>query len=287
MQKDYKYHKLNRSELPSKFSSIDPLPNTIYYCGDNLLANLEKPTVAIVGSRKPTTYGREVTEMFTRALSTKGIIIVSGLALGIDSIAHKACVDSGSRTIAILPCGPGLIYPSSHRLLAQRILESNGNLLTEYPENTPAYKQNFIARNRIISGLADIVVVTEANERSGTLHTANFALSQGKTVMAVPGPITSPYSKGTNNLIKAGAIPLTEPADIFFKLGIRESKTSGIIASNQEEYSILALLAEGVRDGQELLDKSQLELQIFNQTLTMLEINGRIRALGNNQWTNQ
>ena len=287
MQKEYKYHKLNSSELPEKFNSIDPLPNTIYYRGGDLLTNLEKPTVAIVGSRKPTTYGREVTEMFTRALSSKGIIIVSGLALGIDSIAHKTCVESGGQTIAVLPCGPGLIYPSSHRSLAQRIIELDGNLLTEYPENTPAYKQNFIARNRIISGLADIVIVTEANERSGTLHTANFALSQGKTVMAVPGPITSPYSKGTNNLIKAGAIPLTEPSDIFFKLGMRESRPSEITANNQEEYTILTLLSQGVRDGQELLDRSHLVPQIFNQTLTMLEINGKIKALGNNQWTNQ
>lgn len=287
MQKDFIYHKLNQSELPQKFEGIEPFPKQIFFCGAGLNNLLKKPTVAIVGSRKPTVYGREVTEMFARELASKGIVIISGLALGIDSIAHKACLKTNGQTIAVLPCGAGMIYPSSHYSLAMDIIQSDGSLITEYPQNAPIFKQNFIARNRIISGLADIIIVTEASERSGTLHTANFALSQGKTVMAVPGPITGPYSRGTNNLIKTGAIPLTDTSDLLFLLGIDSSKSQIINARNQEEYIILSLLTKGIRDGHVLLSKSRLEPQIFNQTLTMLEINGQIAPLGNNQWYRQ
>ncbi len=285
MQNNYKYHKLYSADLPAKFSAIDPLPNQVSYCGGNLNTLLSKPTVAIVGSRKPTTYGREVTERIASELSACGIVIISGLALGVDSIAHKACINAGGQTIAVLPCGEGSIYPSSHRQLAISILKSGGSLITEYPAGAPALKQNFIARNRIISGLADVVIVTEASERSGTLHTANFALAQGKTVMAVPGPITSPYSRGTNNLIKAGALPLTDKSDVLFKLGVSPHQSAKIIANNQEEYIILSLLKDGIRDGHSLLIKSQLPPQIFNQTLTMLEINGLITPLGADQWS--
>lgn len=284
MQKDYHYHKLDKNDLPEKLTTIDEPPKQLFYRGEDPNKHLINPSVAIVGSRKPTPYGREVTTMLARELATKGVIIVSGLALGVDSIAHQACVDVGGTTIAVLPCGPEMIYPSTHRALALKILRTGGSLVTEYPEGTPALKVNFIARNRLVSGMADVVIVTEAAEKSGTLHTANFALAQGKTVMAVPGPITSPLSKGTNSLIKAGAIPITDVSDIIFKLGISEAKNQQINASNQEEYIILSLLKDGIRDGHELLNLSTLEPQVFNQTITMLEINGQIVALGSNQW---
>lgn len=284
MQNNYNYHKLIYKEIPERLQLIDSPPKQLFYRGESLDKQLINACVAIVGSRKPTNYGREVTSMLARELSNRGVIIVSGLALGIDSIAHQATLEASGKTIAVLPCGPEKIYPSTHRNLAKRILQQKGTLVTEYPEGTVALKSNFIARNRLISGLSDIVVVTEASEKSGTLHTANFALSQGKTVMAVPGPITSPYSKGTNNLIKSGAIPITDVSDIIFKLGLPDSRKQVINATNQEEYIILSLLSNGVRDGHELLQLSQLDTQLFNQTLTMLEINGQITALGANQW---
>lgn len=284
MQKDYNYHKLVKGEIPQKLRQIDDVPEQLFYRGENPNALLDKPSVAIVGSRKPTNYGREVTIMLARELAAKGVIVISGLALGVDSIAHQACIEAGGKTIAVLPCGPEMIYPSTHHSLAIKILQTGGSLVTEYPEDTPALKQNFIARNRLVSGMADIVIVTEAAEKSGTLHTANFALSQGKTVMAVPGPISSPLSKGTNNLIKTGAIPITDVSDVTFKLGLSSSKKHTINASNEHEYVILSLLLGGTRDGHELLNLSGLEAHIFNQTLTMLEINGQIMALGSNQW---
>jgi DNA processing protein len=285
MQKSYNYHKLNTTEVPERLQQIDSPPKQLYVVGDDLSKLLSRPTITIVGTRKPSPYGHEVTARIAHQLASRGAIIVSGLALGVDSIAHKACLEAGGQTIAVLPCGPERVYPSTHRQLAKQIVEQSGSLVTEYDEGTPPMRQNFIARNRLVSGLGDVVIVTEAAEKSGTLHTANFALAQGKTVMAVPGPITNPLSKGTNNLIKSGALPLTGIEDVLFELGIDSQISQQIIAKTPEEQIILQLLQSGVRDGHQLVVESKLAPQIFNQTLTMLEINGQIKALGNNHWT--
>jgi DNA processing protein len=285
MQKSYKYHKLNVTELPERLQQIDSPPKQLYVVGQDLSKLLSCPTVSIVGTRKPSPYGYEVTAKLAQQLANRGVVIVSGLALGVDSIAHKACLEAGGQTIAVLPCGPEKVYPNTHRQLAKQIVEKGGSLITEYDEGTPPMRQNFIARNRLVSGLGDVVIVTEAAEKSGTLHTANFALAQGKTVMAVPGPITSPLSKGTNNLIKTGALPLTSVDDVLFELGIDNQTSEQIIAKTPEEQVILQLLQTGIRDGHQLLTESKLPTHLFNQTLTMLEINGQIKALGNNHWT--
>lgn len=287
MQKNYNYHKLNTTRIPERLQQIDSAPKQLYVCGNTLDDLLAKPAVTIVGSRKPSPYGYEVTVMLASKLASKGVVIISGLALGVDSIAHKACLEAGGQTIAVLPCGPEKIYPSTHRQLAKQIVEQGGSLVTEYDEGTLPLRQNFIARNRLVSGLGDIVIVTEAAEKSGTLHTANFALTQGKTVMSVPGPITSPLSKGTNNLIKSGALPLTVIDDVLFELGITDEIPQKIIAKTAEEQTILELLQSGIRDGHQLLTESKLPPQTFNQALTMLEINGQVKALGNNHWTLQ
>lgn len=285
MQNYYDYHKLDSSELPHRLKQLDQPPKQLFVKGSSLDSLIEKtPTVAIVGSRKPTNYGKEVTTEIAKSLAKQGVTIVSGLAFGIDSIAHQACIDVAGKTIAVLPSALNNIYPKMHRNLAENILKAGGNLTSEYPESTPILKHNFIARNRLISGLADIIIVTEATEKSGTLHTANFGLVQAKTIMAVPGSILSPYSKGTNNLIKSGALPVTDISDILFELGIKKNQSSKINASSPEEYIILELLKEGIRDGFVLQQKSKLSTQLFNQTLTLLEINGQINPMGNNQW---
>lgn len=284
MQKDYNYHKLNSAEIPKKLKEIPSPPKQLFLAGESLELLLARPTVAIIGSRKPTPYGRSVTGMLVKALVDKNVVIISGLALGIDSIAHQTTVERSGQTIAVLPCGPDIIYPSSHRNLATRILQAGGSLLTEYPPHSTALKSNFIARNRLVSALADVVIVVEAAEKSGTLHTVNFALDQGRTVMAVPGPITSAYSRGTNNLIKTGAQPITEPKDIFRELNLADTDTKKPSANSPAEYAILALLASGITDGHQLQQSAKLPPAIFNQTLTLLEINGQIQAIGNNQW---
>jgi DNA processing protein len=158
--------------------------------------------------------------------------------------------------------------------------------MSEYPEGTPGFKDHFIARNRIVAGLAQALLITEAAEKSGTLHTAKFALEQGRDVLAVPGNITSPGSAGTNNLIKTGATPVTSVDDVLYALNLRDTvfETIAIRGDNAEEQAILDLLQEGTTEGVELLSCSRLQAPAFNQALTMLEISGKIRPLGNNQW---
>jgi DNA processing protein len=213
-------------------------------------------------------------------------VIVSGLALGVDGIAHQACLEAGGTTVAVLANGLDKVYPATHTALAKRILEQGGTSMSEYAAGMPGFKYNFIARNRIVAGLADALLITEAAEKSGTLHTARFALEQGRDVLAVPGNITSPASAGTNNLIKTGATPVTSVQDILYVLGIdKATPKTTVRGQNADEQAIIDLLQAGTTDGSELLIRSTLPASLFNQTLTMLEISGKIRPLGNNLWT--
>lgn len=247
---------------------------------------LKRPCVAIVGSRKLTSYGREVTEKITEELARAGITIISGLALGTDSVAHRACLAAGGKTIAVLPTPITKIYPAAHRGLAKEIVATGGALVSEYTEKDAVGRWNFVARNRIIAALADAVLIPEAALKSGSLHTARYALELGREVLAVPGPITSPTSEGTNNLLKHGAIPVTEANDVFFVLGITPAEQAKVKpkSDNPSEQLILDLLASGVIDGAELLAKCGQQPSEFNQTLTMLELAGQIRSLGANNW---
>lgn len=280
-----KKHKLSRAEIPQVLQTIPSPPKELFIIGD-LPALLKKPRLTVVGSRRVTTYGWQVTEQLTRQAAQKGIVIISGLALGVDSIAHQAALDVGGATIAVLPASVEEVYPRSHVQLAQRIVEQGGALVSEYPQGMSPRRENFIARNRLVAGLGDAILVTEAAAKSGTLHTVNFALEQGKPVLAIPGNITSAQSEGTNQLIKTGAIPVTDVSDILEALAIEAPVVvDEIVAASPAEYAILFLLSAGTSDGAELLNQSKLEPAIFNQTLTMLEITGRVKALGNNHWS--
>lgn len=276
---------LKSSQFPIRLSSLTDSPEQLYVLGNTNLLNAEH-ALSVVGSRKITPYGRQITTDLVEDVAKHGVIIVSGLALGVDALAHQACLNVNGKTIAVMPCGLDNIYPASHRNLALKILENDGLLVSEYSQGVRPLKHHFIARNRIVSGLGDAILVTEASRQSGTIHTANFALEQGRTVMAVPGNITSPESQGTNNLIRNGASPVTEVQDIFEVLEINTEKESvEVFASNDQEQTVLELLKSGVSDGDELLAGSRLDVSSFNQTLTMLEITGKIKALGNNQWS--
>lgn len=276
---------LKSTDLPERLKQIAGPPKELFAIGNtNLLS--DTTLLAVVGSRKVSPYGRSVTTQLVTNAAGRGIVIVSGLALGVDSIAHQAALEAGGKTIAILPCGLDRIYPSSHTQLARNIVRSGGLLLSEYPEGTTPYKTNFVARNRLIAGVAEALLVTEAAQKSGSLHTVKFALEQGKSILAVPGPITSQLSVGTNNLIKSGAIPITEPADILEALNLVSNSPIQLpLAQNSEEAIILEMLASGVSDSSELLAKSELTAVVFNQTLTMLEITGKIRPIGAGHWT--
>jgi len=265
-------------------ASLEKSVKSLWYSGE--LPPERRPAVAIVGTRKPTTYGKETAYRLSYELAQRGIVVVSGLALGIDGIAHQAALDAGGTTIAILPTSLDAIYPYSHRSLAERIVQAGGALITEYQAGERAYKSNFIARNRLVSALSDGLLIVEAAQRSGTLATAGFALEQGKPVMAVPGNITSPMSVGCNVLIKKGARCITSTEDILEELGMAPDTPMQLpLAYSDEEQSILTLLAEGIRDGEVLQQQSKLAPSQFSQTLTMLELEGKVRALGANQWT--
>ena len=184
------------------------------------LAALAAPCVAIVGPRAPTAYGRVVARALARALASAGLVVVSGLARGVDAEAHEGALDAGGRTIAFQACGPERVYPAEHRRLAARIAAS-GAVVSELPPGTPPRAPHFPLRNRLISGLSLAVVVVEAREQSGTLVTARHAAEQGVDVLAVPGPIDAPTSRGTNRLLRDGAKPLLDVRDVLDAIGIR------------------------------------------------------------------
>lgn len=271
--------------FPKVLKNIPTPPTILYIAGDSLEELLALPRVTIVGSRKVTAYGKAITTQLAGELAREGVVIVSGLAIGVDALAHKAALDAGGLTIAVLPCGLDTIYPRGHYTLAMNILKQGGALITEYPDGTIPYPGNFVARNRITAGLSNVTLITEAAKKSGTLHTARFALEQGRDVMAVPGNITSPNSSGTNTLIKSGAQPVTETADIFHALGMRpKTKKAHPEGDTPEQQVIIDLIAAGEEDGATIQALSLLDIRIFNQSLTMLEITGKVRSLGNNKW---
>jgi DNA processing protein len=265
--------------------TIAKMPKTLYFIGN--LPTDRRPTVAIVGTRKPTAYGKEVTYQLAYDLAKKGVVIISGLALGVDGIAHRAALDAGGTTIAILACGLDHLYPAAHKDLANEIVKNGGAIMSEYEPDIQARDFQFLARNRIVSGLSDAVIVTEAAARSGTLSTVNHALDQNREVFAVPGNITSPLSVGCNALIKQGALPITSADDVFEIIApdLLNLQHTLALGSTPLETKIIKLIQSGIRDGDQLQQQSGADVSEFSQTLSMLEITGTVRALGGNQWT--
>ena len=266
------------SEIPSP-------PKQLYVMGTLPAERL--PSVAIVGTRKPSSYGKEVTQRLAYDLAKKGLVIISGLALGVDGIAHRAALEAGGITIAVLANGLPQIYPATHKDLAHQITKQEGAVLSEYEPETSARTYQFLQRNRIVSGLSDAIIITEAAARSGTLNTAMHALEQGKEVFVVPGNITSPLSTGCNTLLKQGARPATCADDILEVIApdLLQSQATLALGNSPLETTIIQLLTSGVRDGEELQRRSGSTISEFNTALTMMEITGSIRALGANQWT--
>lgn len=268
---------INNHKLLAPLGQLPQPVKELHTRGDTFLELLKKPRLAIVGSRRASSYGQQVTAKLARDLAGQGVVIVSGLALGVDSIAHWGALEAGGATIAVLPGSLERVYPASHSGLARQITEQGGALVTEYDSTYgPPQKHQFIARNRIIAALSQAVLITEAAQKSGSLHTAQFALEQGQDVLVVPGNITSPTSAGTNHLLKQGAIPITEAQDILDHLGVTATSQPTYRAENSAQATILSLLKANIRTPAELLLRSKLEVGEFNETLTMLEINGAI-----------
>jgi DNA processing protein len=273
--------------FPEVLRHIPSPPKTLYHQGAPLAELLERPRVAIVGSRSITPYGRQVTGELAGKLAGQGLVIISGLALGVDAAAHQAALAADGLCIAVLPGPLDKIVPATNRRLAMKILARGGVLVSEYASGEQPFRQNFIARNRLVSGLAQAVVITEAAEKSGSLYTADFALDQGRDVMAVPGNITNLGSVGTNTLIKRGkAGAITSYIDVLntLNLQVHGRPVHTVRGRNAHEQTVIDLLAQGISDGDELLRGSQLSASEFNQALTMLEIGGLVRPLGANRW---
>jgi DNA processing protein len=207
VSQDFEYIPQGSSKFPKRLKVIPDPPKGVYIRGK--LPDDETPAAAIIGTRNNSLYGRQAAQTITAELARLGIIIVSGMALGLDTHAHKAAIAASGQTIAVLPCGIDICYPQSNIGLYKQIPQ-NGTLLSEFAPGTKIHNGSFHIRNRIIAGLADILIVIEASERSGTFVTVNHALDQGKEVLAVPGSIFSKQSIGTNLLIKQGATPITD-----------------------------------------------------------------------------
>ncbi len=241
--------------------------------------------MSIVGSRRSTRYGENIAYKTAYQLAERGFVVVSGMAFGIDSCAHRGCLDAGGTTVAILGTPINYIYPSSNRSLAERILEK-GAILSEYPPGFETRNWHFLQRNRIVSGLADALLIIEASDHSGTLTTASMALTQGKDVFVVPGDITRPMSVGCNRLLEQGANPFTDVNDILLRCApqkiIRKDPRLDLLSS--EELKVYKEIANGCQDGEEIIAKLKISVPKFNQIVTILEIRRLIVSLGCNHW---
>ena len=263
-------------------------PQIIYYKGT--LENDNELSLAVVGSRKFTSYGKRAAEEIVRGLAKNNLTIISGLALGIDAIAHSAALEARGKTIAVL--GSGIdkesIYPSANRYLAEKIVESGGAVISEFPLGTQPLRYNFPQRNRIIAGIALGTLVIEAGEKSGALITANCALEQNRDIFAVPGSIYSEASKGPNKLIELGAKPVKNAADIMEALDLNQVNAyidnKKIIPESKEEEKILSCLTREPEHINELVRKTELSTSIINSALAIMEMKGVVKNLGGMQY---
>jgi DNA processing protein len=274
---------INDESYPSRLQEIYNAPALLYFKGE---IEKDELAIAIVGSRKVSIYGKQAASHLSSELSQAGITIVSGMALGIDSIAHRECLKQKNRTMAVLGGGIDInsIYPSSNRQLAEEII-SKGAIISEYPIGTPPLKQHFPARNRIISGLSLGVLVIEAAESSGALITAKFALEQNREVFAIPGNIYSKNSEGTNNLIKLGAKLVSKTDDILEELNLdslkKIEKAKEVIPENKEEALILENLSAAEPVHIDHLAKIvKMNVTAVSSLLTLMEIKGKVKNVG-------
>ena len=275
----------NDSQYPLLLNKIPNPPKKIHLLGN--LPNQNSPYIAIVGTRKATTEGRLIAKKIAQKLAELGAVIVSGLAMGIDTAAHEGALAGNGKTVAVLACGLNEIYPRQNENLAQKILEANGVIISEYPIGTPAYPDQFLARNRIVSGLSVATIVIEAPIDSGALVTARLAAEQGREVFIIPGPINHPNYNGSHKLIRDGARLVNSIEDILEDLGseilnskiqiLNKSQTSKSKIQNIEDKSQLLILKVIQEAGKPLnIDKiieiTKLEPQIVSQTIAILTI---------------
>ena len=277
--------RLRRRDLPELLQQIHDPPRSLFLRGAPDPEILARPAVAIVGARACSPYGAQVARMLGRELATAGLVVVSGLARGIDGEAHRGALDAGGLTVAVLGCGIDRDYPAAHSELARRICE-RGLVVSEYEPGVEPAPWRFPARNRIIAGLTAVTVIVEARERSGALITADFALEDGREVLAVPGEITGTLSTGTNRLLRQGATPLTTADDVLELFGLAASQRPRAPTVGPSATAVLERLADGAASADELsrttgLDPGPLAAALAELELARLasEADGRYRAV--------
>lgn len=273
-------------DYPEKLKEMPDCPAILYVKGNKELLN--KPSLGIVGSRKYSSYGKNVCEKFSRVLSESGLVVVSGMALGIDGLAHRAVLEADGDTIGVLGCGLDRIYPVSNYQIGKAIIDSGGAIISEYPLGTPPMKQNFPARNRIIAGLSLGVLVVEASLDSGSLITAMCALEYNREVFAVPGNIDEENTQGTNKLIQEGAKLVISPDDILNELNIgqksKEESAKKILPETEDEKTIFNLLRDTEMSADQISAETAMSIISINTTLTFMEMKGMVRNIGGGRW---
>jgi DNA processing protein len=260
--------------FPPLLAAIHDPPPQLYLRGSADPALLGAPAVAVVGARSCSSYGRSVARSLGRDLAAAGLVVVSGMARGIDGEAHRGALDGGGTTVAVLGCGIDRDYPAAHAELARRIGEA-GLVVSEYEPGVEPAPWRFPARNRIIAGLCRATVVVEARERSGALITADFALEEGREVLAVPGEITSSLSAGTNALLRLGATPVTRVQDVLEVFGI-EPVAARSEALGPTAERLFARLGDGALTADEVVRASGVEPGAAAAALVELELAGRV-----------
>ncbi|MFZ5822411.1 MAG: DNA-processing protein DprA, partial [Chloroflexota bacterium] len=270
---------------PQRLREISQPPPVLYLRGE--LLPEDTWAVAIVGTRRVTPYGRQVTEQIASFLAGNGVTVVSGLARGVDAIAHQAALRAGGRTLAVLGSGVDRIYPPENRALAEQVCE-HGALLSDYAPGAAPESANFPPRNRIISGLSMAVVVVEAGETSGALITAEFAAEQGREIFAVPGSILAPQSKGANKLIQQGALPLLSASDVMQALNLtrvgQHKAARKAIPSDAVEAKLMGALGDEPLHVDEIRNQTGLPVEKVSATLIMMELKGMVRQVGGMQY---
>ena len=271
-------------DYPTKLQNLPEHPLCLYCKGNTDLLNSR--CIAVVGSRKISDYGKVVTQMFCKEFARAGITVVSGMALGVDAVAHNTALECNTPTIAVMAGGFNHIYPTANFGLYRQIVQ-NGLVVTEYPPTAEPLSYNFPVRNRIIAGLSEGVLVTEAGKKSGALHTKNYAVEYGKEVFAVPGKITSTESEGTNEIIKqCQACLVTSPDDIFNALNINIKENSQKVEQqlDMDTTCILNYILAEKKTFQEIADFTKLSTRDLNTKLFEMEMDGLIIKLAGNSY---
>ena len=263
-----------RAGFPPLLAQIPDPPSCLWMRGDADIALLAAPAVAIVGARACSGYGRSVARTLASEAAAAGAVVVSGLARGVDGEAHRGALAAGGRTVAVLGCGVDRDYPAAHAQLAHSIVEGGGLVVSEYEPGIEPAPWRFPARNRIIAGLARATVVVEARERSGALITADFALEDGREVLAVPGEITSALSAGTNSLLRQGATPATSAADVLETIGVERVVAAPRTPDDAAGKALVEALAGGASTLDELSRSTGLAAGELAAALALLELEG-------------